>query len=363
MLALPSPLRALLLCFLFTSAHALPPRLLFQREDTCADQKLTSCPADLPDKFCCPAESTCVALAGGTTALCCPDGESCERISPITCDISFQDPEKYPSAGLKTTVLDRNLEKCGEKCCPFGYTCNDDEVCEMQEDQSEPPESASTSTSGSGAPSKTTGPTESTTSVSGEGSTDGDNEDEDGAPTTAIVVGVLLGILGLVSAVVFALIWRSKRRKKAGSTHNSKPNSSRQSPASSRHVRNISAPIMNEDNPPTRFEFNLKSGSVRTADSTPVSHVYRSEPTGPEGDARQNGTAVGPIRGQAKSRFSDVSDQSSTSQCGRESAVSAMSEAHPGARRDTSLTGMMERIGMDAVHKGYPYVREHPSRI
>lgn len=357
MIALPPPLRALLLCSLLTSAHAVPPRLLFERKDTCASQKLTSCPSELPDNFCCPAKSTCVALAGGTTAICCPDGEDCGRISPLTCDVSAQDPDKFPSAGLKTTALDGKLQRCGEECCPYGYSCNDDDVCEMDEDQSEPPEGASSSAPDPAAPSKTKDPSK-PTSVSGEGSVDGENKDKDAAPTTAIVVGVLLGVLGLVAAVVFFLIWRSKRRKKAESIRDPKSASGRQSPASSGHARNISGPIINEAHlPPIRVEF-----TRRYSPSTGKTDLFRPAPSPPGSATKQVSSPVEPTRAD---EYRVSGDYSLTGRSGRESAVSAMSEAPraPPNPRDTSLTGMLDLVQMDAVHKGHPYVMEYPQRI
>lgn len=339
-------LRALLLSFLLTSAHAVPPRLLFDREDTCASKKLTSCPSDLPDNFCCSPGTTCITLAGGTTALCCPDGSNCDRITPLSCDVSAQDPDKFPDGGLKTTALDGDLERCGEECCPYGYSCNDDDVCQMNEDQSEPPDPE--------APSQTKGSSKPTA----EGSTDDDNKDEDAASTTAIIIGACLGTLALFSAVVFFFIWRCKRRKKAGSsTGDPKSVSGRQSPASS-HVPNISAPIIDDRTLRSDFLNQVHTGSTGGTD------LYHHSPPLPKADTGQSSTAVHPTRG-LESRFSELTDDSSRSRRGRESAVSAVSEA-PRAYtnpRDTSLTGMLENAGLEPVHRGHGYLREYPPRI
>lgn len=389
MLALPPPLGALLLCALLTPAHAVPPRLLFQRKDTCADQKLASCPSDVPDNFCCPAKTKCIPLAGGTTAICCPEGGTCQKISPLTCNVALQDPEKFPSAGLKTTVRDGQLERCGEECCPFGYTCNDDDECVMDEDQSEPPARASESESAA-APSETTGST-TPTSISDEGSTNGDTKggakDGEAVPTTAIVVGVLLGVLGLVGAVVFFLLWRSKRRQKTAGPvppKLSKP-SPRTSVASSSfgndgEMPHISAPI---GNPQTmRTDFVRKTESTRTAPgdrarddpvrkpesahapSRRISRMYRSGPTSARSvssASTRNSTAVPPIRGMnTSSRVSAVSSMTSASRRGEETIDYLAPPGPVGERRDTAYTsfsGLMAEVeGLAGGNRGPPRI-------
>ena len=368
-----------MLCALFTSAHAVPPRLLFQRRDTCADQKLGSCPSDLPEEFCCPENTTCIALAGGTTALCCPKGETCERIAPLTCNLAAQDPAKFPTAGVKTTVLHGKLEKCAGECCPFGYTCNDDDQCEMDKDQSKPPDLASDSDPAP--PSGTTGsPVPS--SISDEDEDDGESKDKKAVPTTAIIVGVLLGVLGLVAAIVFILIWRSKRRKEAKDTYPSKASktSPRQSLASSsfgnincnnssNYMPNISGPMMNDGT--MRTDFTRKPESARTAPLTRVSGIYRSGPSSPSSGSVRSNTAIRPIRDMRSnprqpSRFSEVSSLSSTSHPPLRGGENIDGLASPGAarnRRDTSFSGLMDKAGLGPVHRGRPYVPEDPPRI
>ncbi|CAN8099446.1 unnamed protein product [Discula destructiva] len=119
------------------------PEALFSRDSTCGDDTYVQCAADLPSDFCCPATSTCMALAGKTTALCCPTGLDCSQILPIPCDLSLEDKTKYPSATVMTSALTGTLETCGSKCCPFGYTCSGDDVCNLKSDQSAKPETSS----------------------------------------------------------------------------------------------------------------------------------------------------------------------------------------------------------------------------
>lgn len=335
MLALPLQLRALFLCALLSPAHAVPPRHLFRRDDTCADKKLASCPSEVPENFCCPDETKCIVLAGGTTALCCPEGKTCDRISPITCNLALQDADRIPNAGVKTTALDGELGKCGSGCCPFGYSCDDDK-CIMDDDQSEAP------ARGSGrkptpSPSDTTGSTKPT--ISDEGSTKEPQGDKDAVPTTAIVVGVLLGVLGLVAAIVFILIWRSKRRRKPANTDPTKLTKSRSSqslasssfgnsgdiPNAPRTISNISKPIVDEGQI-QRNDFGRRSESTRkppnrSGSSRRVADITREGPS----DASWSGGAVAPIRGMnTSSRVSSVSGRSGRGS--RASDVSALSD-------------------------------------
>ncbi|KAH8815193.1 hypothetical protein F5884DRAFT_817596 [Xylogone sp. PMI_703] len=98
----------------------------------------------LPDSFCCGPDQDCLVLAAGTTVLCCPSSASCDTIQPITCDISQQNATLHPNNALKTTALNGKLESCGGACCPFGYSCNSQNLCDMDADQSIPPALAST---------------------------------------------------------------------------------------------------------------------------------------------------------------------------------------------------------------------------
>ncbi|KAK4078670.1 uncharacterized protein Triagg1_3001 [Trichoderma aggressivum f. europaeum] len=123
-----------------------------------------SCPSGLPNNFCCAEGTSCLPLAGNTTALCCPNGSTCEKIQPITCDVNQQDPSKNQNSPIKTSIFDVALAKCGtDLCCPFGYSCSEDNTqCVKNADQSTSPESASSSSS----PSQTTASQTSTSPAS-----------------------------------------------------------------------------------------------------------------------------------------------------------------------------------------------------
>ncbi|KAK5045389.1 hypothetical protein LTR84_009253 [Exophiala bonariae] len=95
--------------------------LLLRRDDV-------SCKAvdsRLPDNFTCPEGSNCISLDSGSSALCCPDGNTCSNIAPIPCDIQGQNATRNPNASIFTTKSGDNLPSCGSSCCPFGYACID----------------------------------------------------------------------------------------------------------------------------------------------------------------------------------------------------------------------------------------------
>ncbi|KAL4804860.1 hypothetical protein BDV18DRAFT_142690 [Aspergillus unguis] len=77
----------------------------------------------LPDNFSCSASSTCISIDGGSSVICCPEGQDCSYIQPITCDVTKQNATLHPDNVIKTTRLDDDLPTCGNACCPFGYTC------------------------------------------------------------------------------------------------------------------------------------------------------------------------------------------------------------------------------------------------
>ncbi|KAL6696231.1 hypothetical protein J3F84DRAFT_328756 [Trichoderma pleuroticola] len=165
--------RLLLLVSALASFVSASPLGSVYIQDAQCPANFQSCPSGLPNNFCCAEGTSCLSLAGNTTALCCPNGETCEKIQPITCDVSQQDPSKNQNSPIKTSIFDVALEKCGTNlCCPFGYSCSGDNTqCVKNSDQSTSPESPSsssgpsqttasqTSTSPASATSATTAPT------------------------------------------------------------------------------------------------------------------------------------------------------------------------------------------------------------
>lgn len=147
---------------ILSAVSAQPPSNIFERQSTCADPSFSPCTqAGVPSGFCCGASQNCILLAAATTVLCCPDSATCDTIQPITCDITQQNATLHPNNALKTTALGSQMETCGGQCCPFGYSCNSQDLCDKNADQSVPPPAASTSATPS-----TTAPFLSPTSLS-----------------------------------------------------------------------------------------------------------------------------------------------------------------------------------------------------
>lgn len=122
------------------STYRSPPDLsrdLFARSDSssCYSDDYVACGSAVPDNMCCESGTTCMILASNTTIVCCPEGESCNRIHPITCSISQQDTDQHPESTVQTIALNKSMTNCGAGCCPFGYLCNDDDLCELDSNQ------------------------------------------------------------------------------------------------------------------------------------------------------------------------------------------------------------------------------------
>lgn len=108
-------------------SHAIDREVsrLTVRADTCPATNPVSCTAtdpDLPNNFCCTASTSCLSVDNGRSVVCCPDGSSCSNLGVITCDVSLQDANNN-SGPIYTTRLSDQLPSCGDRCCPFGYTC------------------------------------------------------------------------------------------------------------------------------------------------------------------------------------------------------------------------------------------------
>ena len=144
--------------------------LLSRRSDSCPSSYTRCGSTELPNDFCCPSGSTCISLDQGSSSICCPAGKNCDYISPITCDIQQQNVTAYPESSVKTTRLDDSLPKCGDACCPFGYTCRGDNTCSLDQKASTTAttsvSSSSTDTTSSSSPSLSTNTASSSVSPS-----------------------------------------------------------------------------------------------------------------------------------------------------------------------------------------------------
>ncbi|KAJ5915806.1 hypothetical protein N7454_010947 [Penicillium verhagenii] len=265
---------ALFLLTILVSAeqtHAFNEFGIFPRSDACPTS-YDSCGGNVPSDFCCPSTSTCLVLDNDTTALCCPSGSSCDYISPITCDIQEQNATAYPKASVKTTLLGDSLPTCGDECCPFGYTCENDNLCHMTNTTT----TSTTTASSTSAPTTSTSTSVSTTTeLSASGATftavssgssvsaasvNADSTSSSNSttatacaafPSKAVVAGFFPGVLfGAFAALLISTCIRHRAEKKhlaeidqdtKASAHNWSSRSS------SGAVLGISSPIASED--------------------------------------------------------------------------------------------------------------------
>ncbi|KAI9794840.1 MAG: hypothetical protein M1816_002968 [Peltula sp. TS41687] len=150
--------------FLFTTTAAL----LLPRQDqaTCPDSTFSACTnagKSLPSNFCCPQSTKCIAINSNKAIICCPDGQDCQYIKPIICDIEQQNADTFPKNPIHTTELSAKLDTCGDGCCPGGYLCVDGQCKMVLDDKQKAGVSGSSSSSSSSSASKTASSSSSST--------------------------------------------------------------------------------------------------------------------------------------------------------------------------------------------------------
>ncbi|CCF38918.1 hypothetical protein CH063_02014 [Colletotrichum higginsianum] len=402
--------RATVLSILFAYAHAASIPSVFGRQDSCAVDGFSACGNGLPNNFCCGTGTKCITLAGNTTVLCCPEGSSCDRISPITCNVNLQDPAAHPDAQIKTTALKAKLGTCGEnKCCPFGYTCNSFQQCVMESDQTKEPEVVVTSTPG---PTSTgTAPTVIPTTIAASAAPSGDNKNDNSFPT-AIVIGVLCGVLvgvGLGVALLLFLARRRRRRNAPLQTEKKRSGAPRPSTSTSSFGNIISEPIPMSDST-VRTDFILKTPSTVNSRSSATSPTPRGaggngygyhtrlsstattlahHPIGlarsdstlrtpPNTTTPERGVPVPPIRGMRPNSGSRrhhpskvpspllppkpgyIQREPSSESINVFADPRTVGGNRPGAKRMTTFTDMMEEAELGEVRRGKPYVPQTP---
>ncbi|KAK3984813.1 hypothetical protein QBC44DRAFT_312813 [Cladorrhinum sp. PSN332] len=249
-------LRVAALAALLTGVLAIPASEIFRRQDTCF-QNFKSCGiSGLPGFFCCPNNQRCISLAGGTTVLCCPQGSTCRKIEPLPCDITLQDGQKNPDSVIKTTALKGTLPKCGAQCCPFGYSCENNEcvvnanqnVAPVQSGVSSTARPSSTSTGTSGPTNtgtRTTAAPTGTRSADSDESTTSASPEPTGPPIAGIAGGAAAGAVILIVIAVLAFIFIRKR--KAATTNSKSGSPLKLSRSTSSFGNIISGPIVQEN--------------------------------------------------------------------------------------------------------------------
>lgn len=101
---------------------------LFSRADeVCGgNADLQQCGGDLPSSFCCGKDTTCTTVNSTIQAvICCPKGKDCSTIQTVPCDTTQYNATLHPDNQIHfADTKDVELPKCGDSCCPLGYTCN-----------------------------------------------------------------------------------------------------------------------------------------------------------------------------------------------------------------------------------------------
>ncbi|KAJ5436028.1 hypothetical protein N7445_006913 [Penicillium cf. griseofulvum] len=225
--------------------------LLARDSDACPTSYTRCGSTKTPSDFCCPSDSICISLDQGSSSICCPAGQDCNYISPVTCDIKQQDVSLYPESVIKTTRLGDSLPKCGDACCPFGYTCEGGNTCSLNRKTSTTATASSSTTATSSTTHQATiTPVPSPSSEKSANSTTCAAEPSTSCPSFppgAIAAGFFPGaVLGAVAALLISLCFRRARKDECEIQEGkSGPNWSERS--SSGAILCISNPIPQDD--------------------------------------------------------------------------------------------------------------------
>ena len=222
--------------------------LVARQAEVCGgNDDLNQCGSGLPDSFCCPEDTECLPVDRGRTVICCPSGQNCTFLRPVTCDVSQQNATRFPSKLVHTTELDADLADCGSSCCPGGYSCQSG-MCVLRRDISQPVSSTTSRTSSTASPtsssillsSPSSSAPDSTDTPSSEPAVSDDSSDDgNDFPATAVIVGIVSGVAFCL--LLAALIFYLRRRRKRLTNKNSRSPSTITS--LDPHVRNVSEPM------------------------------------------------------------------------------------------------------------------------
>lgn len=341
------------------TALSLPAHDVFQRGSTCSNSASTQCPG-VPSGFCCGASSSCLVLANNTTLLCCPKGQDCALIQPITCDVTQQNVSLHPQAALLTTNLTATLQSCGSgTCCPLGYSCNGGNSCVINQNQGSSPShtSAITATSTPTAvpilPSSSTTPNApaATTAASSSSNFTSIDAQCNAFPATAVVAGFFPGLFAgiLIAVAGFCLLGAHQRKQDRLSGSFGKVSAS------------ISDPIYQE--PSIRTDFIRKQNSPSITPSRQPT-IQRVRSLFQRSAAAGNGTEMGERASPPAPpvpRAAPITPRLQREPSGESINIFAdPSTAREGSRgRDshqTTFTDMMERADLGKVGRGEPFV-------
>ncbi|ETN38264.1 uncharacterized protein HMPREF1541_06295 [Cyphellophora europaea CBS 101466] len=183
----------------------------------------------LPTDWTCPAnDDVCISLFNSTSAYCCPAHANCNRIDPISCDKIAQDPAINPNTRIFLLRQKSILEECGPGCCPRGYHCLRPDInftpkflCRIYGDYAITPKNESASEATLAMPSSTPSSTALLILPSSSGTSHNDTETAGRNPglfdsrTTVVVGATLAAAVGIIAAVLVAMIYLRYVRREA----------------------------------------------------------------------------------------------------------------------------------------------------
>ncbi|KAL6706906.1 hypothetical protein ACN47E_005049 [Coniothyrium glycines] len=139
-------------CLLSTTLPTVQASSIFLRQTAICggNTDLQQCGSTFPSSFCCPKDKTCMSLNSATvqSVICCPSGSDCAFIQPITCDVTQLNATLHPENQMHLSETNGiELPRCGDKCCPLGYTCKSGMCSKDASPTSTPVSSTTTPTS------------------------------------------------------------------------------------------------------------------------------------------------------------------------------------------------------------------------
>ncbi|MCJ1373953.1 hypothetical protein MMC20_005183 [Loxospora ochrophaea] len=247
--------------------------LLERATSSCTASGYSPCnQSGLPADFCCPAQTTCVAFNKGASAICCPTGQTCQNIQPITCDITQQNATLHPSNTLHSTDLTNDLPKCGSECCPQGFTCQNNQ-CSMNSASSSSAAASTAAKSSSAATS--TSPSFSTPVPSSSASQAASSQTPASVaahcnpfPAPAVLVGFFPGLIAGVLFTILIICCLGPRHN-----HDSKRDSSLGSVSA-----HVSDPIYQDQNA-LRTDFLRRQSKSRNNQTSRVKSLFSRSPS------------------------------------------------------------------------------------
>lgn len=184
---------------------------------------LIPCGDRFPSDFLCPLGTDCIPLASDYSSVsCCPQGESCRSIRPISCDVHQWNATLFPNSEVHSNGP-VSLGKCGQECCPVGYDCQDSQCVtqsskeELAQTTRKPTLPTATKTlQGPGATTSATSTGTNVAHIAHPSYTNQPNEPKSGTTgglntTTQALISVLAAILAVL--VVASVTWYLYRRQ------------------------------------------------------------------------------------------------------------------------------------------------------